>query len=152
MITIRDAIGDDLETIIRYNIELAEESEDVQLDEPTVRAGVSKLLEDGSKGRYFMAEWEGKVVGQLMTTYEWSDWRNGMFLWIQSVFVEAEFRRRGIFRSLYRHVESLAAEPGYAGIRLYVHDHNDTAKATYSGLGMVGPGYSVLETPDALRD
>jgi GNAT superfamily N-acetyltransferase len=150
-ITIRDATIDDLEFITRCNIDLALESENIRLDPDTVSRGVRALLEDPSKGRYFMAERGGVVIGQLATTFEWSDWRNGTFLWIQSVFIEPEHRKRGIFRALYRHVEELSRAPGMCGIRLYVHQHNDGAAATYKRLGMVSPGYSVLETPDRLR-
>jgi len=149
-ITVRDATLDDLETIVRFNGELARESEGIRLDRATLRAGVRALLDDAAKGRYFIAERAGEVAGQLMTTYEWSDWRNGLFLWIQSVYVAPEQRRAGVFRSLYRHVERLALGPGHCGLRLYVHDHNDGAKATYRRLGMVDGSYSVLQTPDRL--
>ena len=151
-ITIRDATIDDLEAVTRYNIDLAFETEDLRLDADTVSRGVRALLEDPSKGRYFMAERNSVVIGQLATTFEWSDWRNGMFLWIQSVFVDARHRQSGVFRALYRHVEELSRAPGVCGVRLYVHEHNDGAAATYKRLGMVSPGYSVLETPDRLRD
>jgi GNAT superfamily N-acetyltransferase len=151
-ITIRDATIDDLEHIVRYNIALAFETEDIRLDPDTVSKGVRALLEDPRKGSYFIAERDGVVIGQLSTTFEWSDWRNGMFLWIQSVFVEAPYRKSGVFRALYRHVEELSRAPGMCGVRLYVHEHNDDAAATYQRLGMVSPGYSVLETPDRLRD
>jgi GNAT superfamily N-acetyltransferase len=151
-ITIRDATIDDLESVTRNNIALAFETEDLCLDLDTVTRGVRALLEDPSKGRYFIAERDGVVIGQLATTFEWSDWRNGMFLWIQSVFVETPHRKSGVFRALYRHVEELSRAPGMCGVRLYVHEHNDAAAATYKRLGMVSPGYSVLETKDRLRD
>ena len=93
----------------------------------------------------------GEVAGQLMITYEWSDWRNGMFIWIQSVYVRAENRRKGVFKALYDHVIELASSPGYCGVRLYVHDGNTSARETYLRLGMVEPGYTVLETPDELK-
>ena len=151
-ITIRDATIDDLEAVTRFNIDLAFETEDLRLNPDTVSRGVRALLEDAGKGRYFMAERNGVVIGQLATTFEWSDWRNGMFLWIQSVFVDARHRKGGVFRALYRHIEELSRAPGMCGVRLYVHEHNDGAAATYKRLGMVSPGYSVLETPDRLRD
>jgi ribosomal protein S18 acetylase RimI-like enzyme len=149
-ITIRDASIDDLEFVTRANIDLALETESIHLDPDTVLAGVRSLLEDPTKGRYFIAERDGAVVGQLATTFEWSDWRNGMFLWIQSVFVDIGHRRNGVFRALYRHVEELSQRPGYCGVRLYVHLHNDGATATYERLGMVSNDYLVLETPDRL--
>jgi GNAT superfamily N-acetyltransferase len=151
-VTLRDATIDDLATLARFNTDLAFESENIHLDPETVATGVRALLEDASKGRYFVAEREGVVIGQLATTFEWSDWRNGMFLWIQSVFVEPEHRKSGVFRALYRHVEELSRAPGICGVRLYVHEHNDGATETYKRLGMVAPGYSVLETPDRLRE
>jgi len=151
-IAIRNATIDDLEHVVRYNVDLAFETEDIRLDPDTVSKGVRALLEDPSKGRYFIAERDGVAIGQLATTFEWSDWRNGMFLWIQSVFVEVSQRKSGVFRALYRHVEELSRAPGMCGLRLYVHEHNAAAAATYQRLGMVSPGYSVLETPDPLRD
>ncbi|MCZ6794871.1 MAG: GNAT family N-acetyltransferase [Planctomycetota bacterium] len=150
-VTIREARPRDLETVVRFNRALAEESEGLRLDLETLRRGVQAVLDDGSKGRYFLALRDGEVVGQLMTTFEWSDWRSGMFLWIQSVYVERPHRRRGVFTALYRHVEQLASRPGYCGLRLYVHGENGTAEATYRRLGMVSPDYHVLETPDDLR-
>ncbi len=150
--TVRDATMDDLASLARFNIDLALESENIHLDPETVSSGVRTLLEDPSKGRYFVAERDGIVIGQLATTFEWSDWRNGMFLWIQSVFVESEHRESGVFRALYRYVEKLSRAPGMCGVRLYVHEHNDGAAETYKRLGMVSPGYSVLETPDRLRE
>jgi GNAT superfamily N-acetyltransferase len=151
-VTIRDASMDDHAFLVRFNIDLALESENIHLDPETVSAGTRALLEDPSKGRYFVAERDGAIIGQVATTFEWSDWRNGMFLWIQSVFVVPEHRKSGAFRALYRHVEELSRAPGMCGIRLYVHEHNDDASATYKRLGMVPPGYSVLETPDRLRE
>jgi GNAT superfamily N-acetyltransferase len=151
-VTVRDATMEDLSSVVQFNIDLALESENIRLDFETVSSGVRALLEDPSKGRYFMAERHGVVVGQLATTFEWSDWRNGMFLWIQSVFVLPGHRKTGVFRALFRHVEELSRGPGMCGLRLYVHEHNDGAAATYQRLGMVAPGYSVLETRDRLRD
>jgi ribosomal protein S18 acetylase RimI-like enzyme len=137
---------------VRFNQRLAAESEDLELDEALLRPGVEALLADPTKGRYYLASIDGEVVGQLMTTFEWSDWRNGMFLWIQSVYVEAAHRKAGVFKELYRHVERLGSRPGHCGVRLYVHRSNDRARGIYERLGMVDHGYSVLETPDQLRD
>jgi len=150
-ITIRDGRLDDLDDIVRFNISMAAETEDVALEPDTVRAGVRAPLDDDTKGRYYIAEIDGQAVGQLMVTFEWSDWRNGTFLWIQSVWVEPECRRRGIFKRLYEHVCDQAARPGYCGVRLYVHDHNASAAETYARLGLVARGYTVLETPDELK-
>jgi GNAT superfamily N-acetyltransferase len=150
-VTVRNAGLDDIETVVQFNALLAAESEGLTLDPETLRAGVQALLSDPAKGRYYIAERDGEVAGQLMVTYEWSDWRNGLFFWIQSVYVEPRHRRSGVFTALYRHVEREASTPGHAGLRLYVHEHNHLARETYTRLGMVPPGYFVLETPDALR-
>ena len=149
---IRDAVPRDREVIVRFNQGLAKETEDVDLDAEQLAAGVDAVLNDPSRGRYYLATIEGEVVGQLMTTFEWSDWRNGLFLWIQSVYVESSHRKQGVFTALYRHVEALGQRPGYCGVRLYVYRGNDRAWAIYEQLGMVDHGYSVLETPDRLRD
>jgi GNAT superfamily N-acetyltransferase len=150
-ISIRPATLDDLGTIIDFSARLAAESEGIDLDREVLAAGIGSALEDSSRARYFLAETAGKVAGQLMITYEWSDWRNGMFIWIQSVYVRAENRRKGVFKALYDHVIELASSPGYCGVRLYVHDGNTSARETYLRLGMVEPGYTVLETPDELK-
>ena len=156
-ISVREAGLADLDIIVEFNVLMAAETESLELEVATVTDGVRTVLEDSSKGTYYLAERAGDrgergVAGQLMVTYEWSDWRCGLFLWIQSVFVAEGHRRQGVFRALYRHVEQRATMPGHCGLRLYVHDHNDGAEATYLRLGMVSPGYRILETPDALRD
>ena len=150
-ISIRSATLDDLGIIIDFSARLAAESEGIDLDREVLAAGIGSALEDSSRARYFLAETAGEVAGQLMITYEWSDWRNGMFIWIQSVYVRAENRRKGVFKALYNHVIELASSPGYCGVRLYVHDGNTSARETYLRLGMVEPGYTVLETPDELK-
>lgn len=149
-IRIRDAAPDDLETIVGYNLALAHESEDKKLDTDTLRAGVGALLADPSKGRYFMAEADGAVVGQTMITFEWSDWRNGEFWWIQSVYVERDARRQGVFRALYDHLQELAyRDPEVCGIRLYVEQENTRAQRTYQRCGMEDTGYRVMEVDDS---
>jgi ribosomal protein S18 acetylase RimI-like enzyme len=123
------------------------ETENETLDNNLIVPGVSALLHDASKGRYWVALAEDRIVGQIMVTYEWSDWRNGMLWWIQSVYVHEDFRRRGIFSALYRHVESLAAaEADVRGLRLYVEGENRGAQKTYEALGMSVTGYRVMET------
>ena len=145
-IRIRDAEPADAAIIAEFNRLLAAESEDITLDPETVAAGVAALLADPSLGRYWLAELDGEVVGQIMTTREWSDWRNGMLWWIQSVYVRPELRGRGIFSALYRHVERLAREtPGIGGLRLYVDDRNDRARRIYQAMGMKDGGYRVME-------
>ena len=145
--TIREAQPEDAAVIADYNAAMAQETEGKSLDPACVGPGVNALFEDASHGRYWVAEDGGKVVGQLMVTYEWSDWRNGRIWWIQSVYVHPDWRRKGIFSALYRNVESLAsAAPGVIGLRLYVENNNTHAQQTYTALGMEKPGYIVMET------
>lgn len=125
---------------------MAEETESVRLDPAIIQAGVNGLLEDRSKGIYFVAEAEGRVVGQLMITYEWSDWRNGNLWWIQSVYVAPAFRRAGVFRALFEHVNSLARrQKDVRALRLYMHAENSHARQSYERLGMRATHYQVFE-------
>jgi ribosomal protein S18 acetylase RimI-like enzyme len=146
MITIRNANNGDQKTVANFQLDMALETENMKLDKPTVMKGVEAVLMDKSKGQYFVAEIDGKAVGSLLTTYEWSDWRNGTTLWIQSVFVDKNQRGKGLYRALYRHVKQMVeADPGYTGIRLYVYKENLRAKTVYSNLGMKGDGYEIFE-------
>ena len=143
---IRSALAADLDTIVEFNRRLARETEDKALDRDRVVAGVGAVLADGDKGRYWLAETGGEVVGQLMTTREWSDWRNGHYWWIQSVYVRDSMRRLGVFSALYHHVETLAREDrSVCGIRLYVERRNRPARRVYEALGMRDGGYEVME-------
>jgi len=146
-INIRNATLDDQATIASSNTLLAQETENRALDQTKVQVGVAAVLSNSSLGKYWIAEVGGVFAGQLMVTYEWSDWRNGMFWWIQSVYVPSAFRRSGVFRSLYRHVESLVREDQNAcGLRLYVEKNNARAIQTYRNLEMHDPGYLVMES------
>ena len=146
-LSIRDAIPADAGTIAEYNTRLAFESEGLKLAPEIVGPGVKTMLADRSMGRYWVAEADGKVVGQIMVTYEWSDWRNGTIWWIQSVYVHGDYRRGGVFSALYRHVESLARqEPEVCGLRLYVERDNARAQRTYEALGMHTTNYLVMQT------
>jgi GNAT superfamily N-acetyltransferase len=145
--TIRDARESDAAILAEYNAAMAAETEGKTLDPAIVGPGVSALLADRSMGRYWVAEVDGRVIGQLMVTYEWSDWRNGTIWWIQSVYVHPDWRRKGVFSALYHRVESLAAAaPGVIGLRLYVDADNSRAQQTYAALGMVISDYRVMET------
>jgi GNAT superfamily N-acetyltransferase len=105
------------------------------------------VLADAAKGCYWIAEQAGKIIGRIMVTYEWSDWRNDAIWWIQSVYVDSNHRRQGVFSTLYRHVESLAREDkSVCGLRLYVERENRNAQATYAALGMSDAGYEVMQT------
>jgi GNAT superfamily N-acetyltransferase len=145
-IDIRFAVSDDWQIIADFNCRLADESEGKKLDRAHVEPGVRALLADPRKGRYLVAEAGGRVVGQLMHTYEWSDWRNGDIWWLQSVYVHPDFRRKGVFRSLFDRLRSEAeADPAVVGLRLYVEDHNHHAHETYRNLGLAPGGYFVME-------
>jgi ribosomal protein S18 acetylase RimI-like enzyme len=146
-VSIRDAASADAAIIADFNASLAFESEGMRLDPELVGPGVKALLRDPSKGRYWMAEAAGRIVGQIMVTYEWSDWRNGMIWWIQSVYVHGDYRRSGVFSALYRHVESLARQDAQVcGIRLYVEHENARAQRTYESLGMNMTDYRVMQS------
>lgn len=143
---IRDACLSDRELIVEYNRLLALETEDKVLDAAVLDRGVRAVLGDRTLGRYFVASSGGVVIGQVMVTYEWSDWRNGRIWWLQSVYVHQGYRRRGVFRRLFEHVADLSSrEPETIGIRLYVESGNVAARETYQRLGMVLPGYKVME-------
>ena len=145
-IKIRQAALADAQVIAAYNLRLAEESEGLRLAEAVVHAGVAALLKDPAKGIYYVAEVEGSVVGQVMITYEWSDWRNGNLWWIQSVYVKPEFRAQGVFRRLFEHLKTLAQEQkDVPALRLYVHADNTRAHRSYENLGMKRTKYEVFE-------
>jgi ribosomal protein S18 acetylase RimI-like enzyme len=145
-VTIRPARIDDVEHLVRFNRAMAIESEDKGLDVDVLRRGVRYLIEHPDNGFYLIAERSDEAVGTLMVTYEWSDWRNGRFWWIQSVYVVPEQRRRGIYRALHAHVADLAREhPEACGLRLYVERENTGAMATYRVMGMVETHYRIYE-------
>lgn len=145
-LTIRSAAPSDLPLIVEFNRLLAQESEGKALDPAVLARGVERVLADPNKGRYFLAEEGGEVLGQTMLTTEWSDWRDGWFWWIQSVYVRSEARRRGVFRALYEAiVQAGRHDPEVIGIRLYVEHHNRRAQETYRRLGMEPTGYLLLE-------
>lgn len=144
---IRDATPADLPFIVAANAALAAETEGQVLDPAVLQAGVQAVLADDRLGCYYLAESDGQVVGQLMTTFEWSDWRNGQFLWIQSVYVMPDNRGDGVFRALFEHLGRIAREdPRVCGIRLYVDRGNQKAQSVYGRLGMHRSNYGVMET------
>jgi len=150
-VRIRDAAPADLEFLARGNEAMALETEHKRLDPPTIRRGVAAVFENPGHGRYFVAEdAAGVAVGQLMITYEWSDWRDGQFWWIQSVYVLPSARRSGVFRALYDHIDALARNtPGVIGLRLYVEADNVAARHTYEQCGMHDGGYRVMEVDNS---
>ena len=145
-ITLRQATAADASIVVRFNSLMAAETESKSLNEDLLRRGVEALLGDSSKGLYFLAEADGTVVGQTMITYEWSDWRNGTFWWIQSVYVAKEARGAGVFKALFEHIHALAtASPHICGLRLYVDENNARARRTYERLGMKHSHYRMYE-------
>jgi ribosomal protein S18 acetylase RimI-like enzyme len=147
-LTIRPARLEDAETITRFNVAMALETEALALDPARAGRGVRALLADAQKGLYFVAERDGAPVGQLMITYEWSDWRDAFWWWIQSVWIEPRARRAGVYRALYAHVveAAKAATPERCcGVRLYVERENAKAQATYRALGMAQAKYELFE-------
>ena len=143
---IRRATRRDAAALIAFNSAMALETERKVLMPHVIGAGVRGLLRRPGAGFYIVAESGGHVVGALMITTEWSDWRNGTFWWIQSVYVQPKFRRRGVYRRLFAHAQSLAAkERGVCGFRLYVERHNRRAQATYRACGMERTHYVVYE-------
>ena len=144
---IRDATQADAAFIVAANAALAAETEGQTLDPALLGPGVQAVLDDRSRGCYYIAEIDGRAVGQLMTTFEWSDWRNGLILWIQSVYVLPGHRGSGVFRALFGHLVDLAKKDArICGIRLYVDRNNARAQQVYARMGMHLSNYGVMET------
>jgi GNAT superfamily N-acetyltransferase len=143
---VRAATPADAEAIAAFNAAIARESEHRELDPARLRAGVQQALADPARARYFLACLGERIIGQLMLTVEWSDWRNGWFWWIQSVYVDREQRGRGVYAALHRHVRQLArAGRDVIGLRLYVERGNARARRVYDRLGMHPTSYLVYE-------
>jgi len=149
LLRIRKARLEDLDRIVDFNVKMAEETEGKILDRKVVRKGVRTVLNDEAKGFYLLSEYDrmGKVIaGQLMVTFEWSDWRNKNFWWIQSVYVDKEYRNKKVFSSLYGTVAKMAlSERSVGGLRLYVDKNNDSAKQVYRSLGLKKTDYEIYE-------
>jgi GNAT superfamily N-acetyltransferase len=145
-INIRRATERDIARLVEFNAAMALETEHKALAEDVLRAGVARVLAEGARGFYLVAECDGAVAGCLMITYEWSDWRNGDWWWLQSVYIAPAFRRRGLFRALHAEVERAArATEGVVGLRLYVERENRRAQTTYAALGMREADYAMWE-------
>ncbi len=145
-IQIRPATLADHDTLVRFNAAMAWETERKQLDADTLARGVAAVFADPRRGGYWLAERDGEVVGGLLITYEWSDWRCGDWWWIQSVYVIESARRGGVFRAMYREIERRARETaGVIGLRLYVEWENERAQQTYRSLGMSQAHYHMFE-------
>ena len=145
-ITYRQGLPTDAETIVAFQIAMAHETEDVVLNEEICTRGVHAVFERADLGKYYVAEQDGKVIGSLMITYEWSDWRNGMVWWIQSVYISPPARQQGVYAGLYDHIKTIVnADSNLRGIRLYVDERNQRAQKVYAKLGMNGEHYRVFE-------
>jgi len=142
---VRSAGDTDIDRIVLFNQALARESEGRELERKTLKAGVEALMAEPAWGQYFVAQKAGEVVGQILVTYEWSDWRNGSIWWVQSVYVSRQHRREGIYRLLHEYVRSMARDEKAVGLRLYVDRDNEAAQRTYAALGMQASGYLMFE-------
>mgnify|MGYP005857781289 CR=1 FL=1 len=145
-LAIRDAHSDDLSSLVDFSLAMALETEAKHLHRPTLEAGVAGCLEVPARGFYLITECDGQAVGSLLVTREWSDWRNGDFWWIQSVYVVPEFRKKGVFRALYTEARQRAlASDQVCGLRLYVEKHNQSAQSVYLKLGFAETDYRFYE-------
>jgi GNAT superfamily N-acetyltransferase len=145
MIIIREATPEDSAVIIDFQQKMAWETEKIILVPEIISKGVKTVFANCDHGQYWVAENDGIVVASLLITYEWSDWRNTNVWWIQSVYVLTEFRRTGIFKSMYQHIKDEAAKKDIAGLRLYVETKNSRAQMTYEALGMNSDHYRMYE-------
>ncbi len=144
-VTVRAATRADVEHVARFNLAMARETEALELDLDTLRAGIGAVLDDPGRGQYRIAERGAEVAGCLLVTYEWSDWRNGEIRWIQSVYVHPDHRRRGVYRALYEDVRREARAAGARALRLYVDRDNAAARRVYETLGMSPSHYAMYE-------
>ena len=143
---VRKATSNDLNEIVDFQLLMAKETEDILLDKKIVTKGVLAVLTDNSKGQYYVAELNGEVMSSLLTTFEWSDWRNGTVLWIQSVYVLPKFRRKGVYRTMYSFIKGeVLNNRNLKGIRLYADKSNLPAQKTYKTLGMSPDHYVTFE-------
>ncbi len=148
---VREALAADADLLARWNAAMAWETEHKRLDPDTLARGARAVFAQPARGRYFIAQRSGaegpsEAAGCLLLTEEWSDWRCGLWWWIQSVYVAPEHRRHGVYRALHAHVRALArATPEVCGLRLYVEKANARAQRTYAALGMGDAGYVVFE-------
>lgn len=143
---IRISNRDDLHVIIDFQLKMAIESEGLALDKERLSKGVAAVYDNPEKGIYYVAEENRQVIASMLTTYEWSDWRNGTVLWIQSVYVIPEFRGKGVYRQMYEFLkEKVNSEPGLLGLRLYVEKDNINAQKVYERTGMDGEHYRMFE-------
>lgn len=135
----------DIDTIVQFQADMAMESEGCVLDKEKVTKGVSAAMLDDSKGIYWVAKYEGRTIGSLMITREWSDWNNEWYWWIQSVYVTPEYRKQGVYKAMYQKVKDAAKENNVSQIRLYADKTNISAQKAYQSLGMHKSHYLMFE-------
>lgn len=143
---IRQAQDDDQDSIVKFQLAMAQETEGLSLDATVLQQGVAAVFDNNNRGFYYVAESAGQIVGSLLLTFEWSDWRNGTILWIQSVYVSPSYRQKGIFSAMYQYIKLMVEEAEeLKGIRLYVDRNNQVAQKVYERLGMNGQHYQLYE-------
>lgn len=143
---VREATAHDIPFLIDFQLKMALETENITLEISSLTLGIQKLFKDPTKGKYYVAVENNEPVGCLMTTFEWSDWRNGSVLWIQSVYVEKAFRGKSVYKAMYSFIRKMVEEdPDLRGIRLYVDKTNQAAQKVYENLEMNGDHYTVYE-------
>ncbi|PAX54100.1 GNAT family N-acetyltransferase [Brunnivagina elsteri] len=140
---IRKAELEDLSTIVSFNQSLAMEVRGEKLESEIITSGVEAVLKDSNRGFYTLVEIESKIIAIALITFEWSDWRNAWFWWLQDVYVEPSYRQQGIFRSLYMHLKQQAQLAQVSGLRLYVYKGNTKAQEVYQRIGM-NPSNSLI--------
>jgi len=144
---IRKAVQDDISVIVKFQQEMAYETENLSLDKSVLNKGVGNVFQDPAKGFYLLAQKENEtIIATMLLTPEWSDWRNSLFLWIQSLYILPEYRHRGIFRKMYTYVKEMVADSDdYAGLKLYVDKNNIIAQKVYQQVGMQASRYKLFE-------
>jgi len=145
-IQLKKANTSDIDLLVSFQYQLAEETENLVLDKNILKEGVINLLADDSKGTYWIAEIDGEKIGCVMIQHEWSDWRNGTVFWIHSVYVKVEYRKKGVFRSMYSFFQEMVKnDDNLKGLRLYVDKTNQNAIKTYAAMGMTREHYDLYE-------
>ena len=149
-IVVRQAGYADVDALVEFSAAMAQETEGRHLDRDRLRTGTLAVIDTPERGFFIVAEAvdrdRSRLAGQLMVTFEWSDWRNGVFWWVQSVYVDPTYRRQGIYRAMHAAIVARAtADPQVCGIRLYVEQNNHGAQAVYRGVGLAPSGYVVYE-------
>jgi GNAT superfamily N-acetyltransferase len=150
-VQVRLAGPEHVNILVDFNLAMALETENLELDAGVVRSGVDAVLSGKDLGFYIVAEYTGRPVGGLLITYEWSDWRNANFWWIQSVYVSPTYRKLGVYRAMHRYVTLEARRGGACGLRLYVDKDNDAAQQVYASMRMREARYDMFEIEFDLR-